>query len=307
MIIKVATGGDEQNIYFAETLNNISKKHSYVSTGESELTLGHDDSTPIGSNNISFFFEPYQVRQDTWDNAEQYKNNRLTFCWNKIFCEKYGFEYLPHQWWFIAWMRDLYDGNYELQFAEQIEKKHLSCMILSNKNFGPQDQYNLYLKRHEIAKFFDSNKFKFFKSRELKNNFHLYGDWDSYKSLCLGDRKPGYISNTLRDYKFCFCPDSTNRPIYSNGWVTERVFNAFRCLTIPIYLGAENVEEMIPLNCFIHIKYFKNIKEIYEYIKGMKESEYSDYLSSIYNFYKSEECRFLVHPQTLADKLDELL
>ena len=76
---------------------------------------------------------------------------------------------------------------------------------------------------------------------------------------------------------------------------------------MPIYLGAENVEKIIPKECFIHMSDFKDISDIYKYIRHLPKRRYQDYLEHITLFYKSEKCRALIHPYTLASRLDLLL
>ena len=286
-----------ESSYMAQVLNRISKRHDFVVDGDYDYTLGLDGSNAFAKNNIAFIFEPYQVNPRQWDKIKQLSVNKITFCWNTLFCKKHGFEHLPHQWWFIWWNRDMFDEDLELRFSDNIHKENLACMILGNKNFGLQDKYNLYLLRHEIIRFFECNQI---------NDFHLYGDWPMYPHVYKRERAEP-ISDTLKKYKFCFCPENTNKPIYSNGWVTEKIYNCFRNLTVPIYLGAENINTIIPKECFIHMSDFKDIADIYKYIRHMPERRYQDYLEHITLFYKSEKCRALIHPHTLASGLDRLL
>jgi hypothetical protein len=76
---------------------------------------------------------------------------------------------------------------------------------------------------------------------------------------------------------------------------------------VPIYLGAENVGQIIPKECFIHMSDFKDISDIYKYIRHMPECRYRDYIEHITAFYNSEKCKSLIHPSTLASRLDMLL
>ena len=78
--------------YMAQVLNRISKKHSFVVEGGYDLTLGLDGSNAFAKDNIAFIFEPYQVNPRQWDKIKQLSVNKITFCWNKLFCKKHGFE-----------------------------------------------------------------------------------------------------------------------------------------------------------------------------------------------------------------------
>ena len=90
-----------ESSYMAQVLNRISKGHNFVVDGEYDYTLGLDGSNAFAKDNITFIFEPYQVNPRQWDKIKQLSVNKITFCWNKLFCKKHDFEYLPHQWWFI--------------------------------------------------------------------------------------------------------------------------------------------------------------------------------------------------------------
>ena len=177
--------GDEQSgnltngsSYMAQVLNRISKKHNFVVDGDYDYTLGLDGSNAFAKDNIAIIFEPYQVNPRQWDKIKQLSVNKFTFCWNKLFCKEYDFEYLPHQWWFIWWNRDMFDKDLNLRFSDNIHKENLACMILGNKNLGLQDKYNLYALRHEIIRFFECNRI---------DDFHLYGNWPMYPYVYKGE------------------------------------------------------------------------------------------------------------------------
>lgn len=71
------------------------------------------------------------------------------------------------------------------------------------------------------------------------------------------------------------------------GYVTEKIFDAFYALTIPIYWGAPNVTSYIPSNCFIDMRNFKNYDELYAFLTTMDEKSYNEYLTNIQLFLES--------------------
>ena len=49
-------------------------------------------------------------------------------------------------------------------------------------------------------------------------------------------------------------------------------------------MGATNIEEYIPKNCFIDYNQFKNIEELYLYLKNMDDEEYTKFRNDIKKF-----------------------
>lgn len=60
----------------------------------------------------------------------------------------------------------------------------------------------------------------------------------------------------ISEYKFCVAFESTWHPFWSAGFVTERILNCFRAGTIPIYIGAYDIEQYVPQDLFIDFRAF---------------------------------------------------
>ncbi len=41
------------------------------------------------------------------------------------------------------------------------------------------------------------------------------------------------------------------------GYITEKIWDSFKARSIPIYWGASNIEEYIPINTFIDFRKFE--------------------------------------------------
>ncbi|BCX12806.1 MAG: fucosyltransferase [Thermosynechococcus sp.] len=72
------------------------------------------------------------------------------------------------------------------------------------------------------------------------------------------------------------------------GYITEKIFDAFCAGNVPIYWGAEDVTDYIPAECMIDRRQFKSYNELYEFIRGMPEETYIDYQRAICHFLASE-------------------
>ena len=57
-----------------------------------------------------------------------------------------------------------------------------------------------------------------------------------------------------------------------NGYITEKIFDAFVAGNVPIYWGASDINEYIPDNCFIDRRNFINHEQMYKFLINMKEN-----------------------------------
>ncbi len=187
------------------------------------------------------------------------------------------------------------------------------CLINANKislNNNPSD---LYQKREEIIRWYEKNK---------SADFHLYGrGWDKPKpaknaidrvfrrnltrlrtKLFSYTPYPSYKgelskkSTALSNTKFCFCYEN----IYGlEGYITEKIFDAMRYGTVPIYLGAPNITDYIPKDCFIDARDFTNISALNDFLHSISETEFDLYQKHIQNFLVSNKA-FIFSPEHFA-------
>ncbi len=67
---------------------------------------------------------------------------------------------------------------------------------------------------------------------------------------------------TLSKYHFSLCFENMSM----RGYVTEKIFDCFYAGTIPIYMGAQDIEELIPLNSFIDFRNFSSWDSMLRFI-----------------------------------------
>lgn len=100
-----------------------------------------------------------------------------------------------------------------------------------------------------------------------------------YKGKC--DNKIEVISK----YKFAIAFENIAYP----GYITEKITDCFAAGVIPIYLGAPDIEDFIPKNCFIDVRDFENFDELDNYLKNIDEKEAMDIIRNGREFLYSEE------------------
>lgn len=73
----------------------------------------------------------------------------------------------------------------------------------------------------------------------------------------------------LSQYAFALCFEN----MAMKGYITEKIFDCLYSGTIPLYLGAKDVSDLIPDDVYIDCRKFASWEEIHEKIMGMREAE----------------------------------
>jgi alpha(1,3/1,4) fucosyltransferase len=120
-----------------------------------------------------------------------------------------------------------------------------------------------------------------------------YPVWSNYPTISRIYRGPTPSKlETLSRYRFCLCFENMKM----SGYITEKIFDCFYAGTIPLYLGAPDVEAYIPSNAYIDCRAFSSWKEMWAYAVALGESQINDirqagraFLASeaAYKFYNS--------------------
>jgi alpha(1,3/1,4) fucosyltransferase len=180
-----------------------------------------------------------------------------------------------------------------LENVPDFDQKKLCVMILSNMtNHHPLD---IYAERRKVASFFENDA-----------EFDLYGsNWDHYPTW--KGNESGHQFPILKNYRFCFAYENTRD---LQGYITERIFNAFFCGCVPIYWGAANITDYVPAECFIDRRQFSSHEELYRFIKNIDRPTYESYIDAAQRYIKSPQAH-LFSPahfaHTIMDRLNQVI
>lgn len=171
------------------------------------------------------------------------------------------------------------------------EKKFCTmiCRRLTSKH--PKE---LYSERRRAIRFFESKP---------EGEFDLFGyGWKKKKHK----NYQGPLDNkieTLKKYKFSICYENTKDV---NGYISEKIFDCFAAGVVPIYLGASNITDFIPADCFIDKRAFATYEELYKFLKAMTKEQYQCYLDKADEFLKSEKAKIFTNEYFVDSFLKEL-
>jgi len=103
---------------------------------------------------------------------------------------------------------------------------------------------------------------------------NLYNSLSKYKQV---DGYGNMFGNSLRtskfeilpEYKFCLCPENS---IY-DGYITEKLIDAYAGGTVPIYSGDISVAEDFNYKAFLNYQETKNMDNFVEYVRGWDNNQ----------------------------------
>ena len=111
----------------------------------------------------------------------------------------------------------------------------------------------------------------------------------------------------LSKYKFSICFENMENKM---GFVTEKIFDSMCSGCIPIYLGATNIQDLIPGNCYIDARLFNSNRLLYNHIKSISEQEFNNYQKNIIEFLnspKGEKFKSTFFAKQLGDEIIKAL
>lgn len=175
------------------------------------------------------------------------------------------------------------------------------CLIAGNKTLATKDERNLYPERVKTIRWFEQH---------APQDFDLFGvDWNLpvlHRGL-LGkvERRifrvlggllklqpfPSYRGriehkhDVLVRTRFSICYENVRD---MPGYITEKIFDCFFSGCVPVYWGANNITAHIPADCFIDRRKFRDVGEVYSFLKTMTEPEFRGYQERIAAFLRSD-------------------
>lgn len=255
---------------------------------ESKFSIYNDFPLSINKfpkNSYLILWESEVIKPKNWD-----KKNHLYF--KKIF----------------TWNDDLVDNEkyFKINFTNELNleynneiKNGFICLIAGNKL--SKHGYELYSKRLEVINWYEkynsfdfhfygygwenkmfNNKYINFFYRKSRLNKLIKNNFKNYRGSVFSKYK------ILNRYKFCICFENAQN---INGYITEKIFDCFKSLTIPVYKGPPNILNYIPQDCFINFDDFKSISEMNNYLVNMTNSDIDKFHKSIKLFLNSENSK----------------
>lgn len=241
------------------------------------------------------------------------KNKKILFCFEPPVISPLDHRKFFHRFFDLVytWNDNLVDNKKVRKFCLPVlssnlnskeipfKKKKLLCLINSNKSVPPlylilsPDKKLLYSERLRAINFFES---------QIPEDFDLYGrGWNAPMKFSLKEKLFGYKKyksykgaiprkldtklEILSKYKFNICFENC----IAKGYISEKIIDCLKAHTVPIYLGATNVDKYFPKDCYIDFREFKDYPSLLKFIKDIDEKTYEQYIENGKKFLRSKE------------------
>jgi hypothetical protein len=102
----------------------------------------------------------------------------------------------------------------------------------------------------------------------LFNSISQYKQVDGYGNMFGNPLRKSKFA-ILPEYKFCLCPENS---VY-DGYVTEKLIDAYAGLTVPLYSGDISVAEDFNYKSFLNYQETKNMGNFVEYVRGWDNND----------------------------------
>jgi hypothetical protein len=75
------------------------------------------------------------------------------------------------------------------------------------------------------------------------------------------------------------------------GYVTEKIFDCFQAGCVPVYIGPNDIDKLIPETCFIDGRRFTDPAALHDHLSSINDAAYRDYQNQIRSFCLSEQVK----------------
>lgn len=180
-----------------------------------------------------------------------------------------------------------------------IKNKKFITLIAGNKTSDKEGE--LYSKRLSFIRYMEKNhpqEFDFYGTgwfwTTFSGIFHILNHFGFLRRM-FAEKHPCYRGRVDKkltvqsQYKFVLAYENTSA---IPGYITEKLWDVFFSGAVPIYIGAPNITDYVPENCFIDGRQFESDDELYRFLKGIDDERYNRYLSDIKAMLDSKAAEF---------------
>ena len=179
--------------------------------------------------------------------------------------------------------------------SPHFERKDRKFLCMINSNTMPHTLKNeLYGERIKAITYFNDKGLVLYGygwDKMPRHPFHFWCNIKCWRGSCEDKIK------TLSQYTFAICFENCK----FDGYVSEKIYDCFKAGTIPIYLGAPDIEKYVPKNCFIDFRDFSGYDGLTNFLTNRTEKDLKRYQDNIKCFIKTSPRK------TLNSLIDEII
>jgi hypothetical protein len=88
----------------------------------------------------------------------------------------------------------------------------------------------------------------------------------------------------------------------NEGYISEKILDAFQAGSVPVYLGDKSINDIIPDNCFVDARHFKDYRELFLFLSNITEAKWSTMRSNGLEFLGSRSA-YMFSPRYFSELL----
>lgn len=276
------SGGESPlfSYYFYDHLKSISDKFYFRKLFGGSYALMNQ---AVNEKNQKMYFPSYFLNENSYNNTWEKRKKMVMIAANKsgLFAIPRGIK--EKFIWVVHRVYKLFSPSFHLAQKNELHSKRLEMV----QYFGSNDKLSLFGSNWD-----DATRFEPTKREEMIQ--------------IINKLQPSFVDDkilTLSQYKYAICFEN----ISFDGYVTEKIIHCFLAGTIPIYLGAPNITDFIPKNCFIDLRDFRSLEELNLFLEKLSQAEIHQYIANGKNFLASEEGKRFSYEYYAQDIMDKVL
>lgn len=201
-------------------------------------------------------------------NRRYKKEEQLWVFWS-MECEAH------YQWQYEQDITDLFEVRATYRMNADILVPYFDISYLERLRRDPTPKRE-FMNAFISSTFDQSNRIKYLTELMSFLNVHSFGKILNNKSLN-GDEGSATKDTVIASYKFTIAFENA----VADDYVTEKFFDPLVAGSVPVYLGAPNIEEFAPGDkCYINVNSFPSMASLAAYLQELADNEdkYQEYL-----------------------------
>lgn len=158
-----------------------------------------------------------------------------------------------------------------MEIPDPAEREKAICQVCGDKYSLSAEE--IYSKRRKVARWFHDH---------AETRMDVFGmpamRTPNYRGFC-EDK-----AETFSRYRYALCFENTYHPLWTRGYLTEKILDCMAAQTIPVYYGCSNIEELVPTDCFIDFRQLSSLEQLDDMLQSMTDEEYLGYAARMREF-----------------------
>jgi len=249
-------------------LNNNINNRLYIGTTSILSNLDLDSNKVYIYPTCNFIYSNFYYKKLLIKKYKKYIKNYISFLQNIFYSPVRNYIYVP----FCLFSNHIYKNR---KFKNR-NRKYFLAYCSSRPIYEREYMFDLFVKKKGI------------------HLCHSFGKcYGRYKNTKIKDVPEGFMNEDLidiyKDYKFVLTMENECK----DGYITEKIINAFYSGAIPIYWGSKNINDFFNPESFINVNNFKSFEDCVNYVVNM--TNYEIYYMTKQNIYKNNDVINLIN------------